>query len=458
MATQLSDIEHPVLKTLTAAKLSWHKHVIQLDLQQKPKVHTRVLKSGTERAVVTRPRVISPGACNLGSKLLRLARTATERAKSSPLLFDQLVTDTGLQVAPIEVNARDLARMCRVCERTTRTYITELTKVSFVVGKKFHGTNARYELWINPEYVWEKAQNPVEKHARADSGVQPLGYFLPLNDKKLPLSEVLETLETPKDNFVRVDKLPPHEAADASTGNPSTRNGSVSRTARDAGQASKERHQGRGAARTAQNTSDDEVAAHAARVALRKAYVESAFTYQNDLIYNGKYDGRPFTEQENRLTKIALWRGVYDKLETLPEAQWDAFHKQVLRRIELVRDNLALRPKWIPLPYAQITPGRGYFDAANERGFAGTYDWWLKDQERQRQWQVNAALLTAETEMLQRYKLDRGQKVKLLKRSHVHIKTLLQLHTYHRRILHALGGENAIHRFESKLRILKIVA
>jgi hypothetical protein len=172
------------------------------------------------------------------------------------------------------------------------------------------------------------------------------------------------------------------------------------------------------------------------------------------------YPNQRWTVQQERKALNAIWTGVYGGFQAdLNDEQWEAFHQKVLRRIELVKIYLDLHSNYqVAMPYAEIIPGKGYFDRENANGFRRSLIWWESDQKRTQQWELGKVMSTALLQMGQRQKLDKGLKVKLTKRSHVHIKTLHQLHTYHRTILRRIGGEAALNQFATKLKALRIIS
>ena len=164
-----------------------------------------------------------------------------------------------------------------------------------------------------------------------------------------------------------------------------------------------------------------------------------------------------WSAEEERNALIAIWEGVYLGFRD-PACNYAAYHEQVLRRIELVRiycrDHAGA---YASLPYAEMLPGRGYFDAENAKGFAGTRSWFVNDTRRRRKNALEVALVKAVVEMKQRRNYDRlGSQAKTNRRIRSH--SLLQLHSEHCGIIRRLGGEDGLYRFAQKLQHLRIVA
>jgi hypothetical protein len=107
---------------------------------------------------------------------------------------------------------------------------------------------------------------------------------------------------------------------------------------------------------------------------------------------------------------------------------------------------------WAPEPYAEVVAGRGYFDAENRKGFAGTAAWLRAEQAKVQAGGLQRALDEALTELGQRKVLDAGtggrryQASKRAKRM-----SLTELHRFHHTKLRRLGGDEALVRFAARL-------
>ena len=171
--------------------LHWHLWVTRLNDMAPATVTSSVKSDGTP--LLRQYNLITKSVKDTGTWLLRAARDATRRVLSTPFLINTLVTDTGLQVAPVLTNNCKLAEQLGCSEKTVQNHIGKLTKYGLIARKVWHGSNACYELWINPDFVWEKLPTPVENPVGADSEKTQIGAIIESIGLKLPHTEVLET-------------------------------------------------------------------------------------------------------------------------------------------------------------------------------------------------------------------------------------------------------------------------
>ncbi|MBO0360661.1 hypothetical protein J0X19_22060 [Hymenobacter sp. BT186] len=447
----------PVLLTVDTSLLRWHLRVDSLWQCTPRSTHIRQMADGTQKVISRRgQRLVSDGAKWTGEFLIKRARKVVQRLLNSGLLYGVLVTDTGVQMPSILVNAKELNEKRTLTERTMRTHLKQLEKVGLITRKKGHGSNASFELWINPAFVWETAQNAVEIHTTVDSLTQPAARPLSPNGNKFPHTEVLETdVLLKKEPIGDVDKY----HADGFSGNPSQETEGDNPEGADAGQASKRAPGGRGAAPAAPDTSPAQDAATAARTAYNAAFVEQTWQYAKALIYTNQR----FSPEQERLAKRAIWTGVYGGFPA-DFGEWETFHAGVLRRIELVQEHFVgkqLRGEkaWAPLPWAEMIPGRGYFDWENVKGFRGTYDWLRNDLKAKDQERINVAIGKAYGELKLRRLLDRGEAPKFVGRrkkvpAYIENTTLLALFRQHEKNIQRLGGKDAVRKFLLKVNAL----
>ena len=92
------------------------------------------------------------------------------------------------------------------------------------------------------------------------------------------------------------------------------------------------------------------------------------------------YPGVSFTSGQHELAVEAIWNGVYGAFGLgKSAAECALYHQHALARIDLVAGWLGRDPdRYLPAPYAEHVPGRGYFDRANARGFASTEEWLVR--------------------------------------------------------------------------------
>ena len=94
------------------------------------------------------------------------------------------------------------------------------------------------------------------------------------------------------------------------------------------------------------------------------------------------YADAAFDEAQHQRALKAVWDGVYAAFGAdNTAAEWGSYHRQALERVDLAAAWLRRNPgRYLPAPYAQLVPGRGYFDRANARGFVRTEEWHARKQ------------------------------------------------------------------------------
>ncbi len=450
----------PALRTLAAAKLAWFRLANTLAPGAVATTHTRRTKDRAGnplvQQVVRQPRyVCTNGAMLTGVELLKMHLAGARRLAGTPALWDAVVmTDAGVpELPPVFTSGRELAEKRRVSERTTRNHLRELKACGFITRTKFRGTNAEFCLWINPDFAWETAlAAPKTTKMQASEPAATEG-----QGKNLPLTEVLEALEAQKSEISGVEKLLRHEypGEPAETGSPLTGSAGSPSGCQPSAQAAKSGAGAAGEARWVKFRDKARARALAPEKAAALATVEAFWSYAKATVYKKVV----FTPEAERLAKNAIWQGVFHGFQVGEPAQWQQWLKPLLRRLELAADWLARNPsRFAPLPYAEVLDGAGYFDATNQRGFAGTLKWWQAEQAKTRQGALERALDEAVAEMGQRKVLDAGAPRRYQASKRARQKSLPELHRYHHTKLRRLGGDEALVRFAARLQAAHILS
>lgn len=444
----------PALRSQTRVFLAWHLHAETVAPGTLPTPHTRVVKGEARRVVRRAKKLVSNGAKQTGTVLLKLAYKGTERLVATPALWTSVVmTDTGVaELPPVYTNGRALGQERGVTDRTIRTHMSELKKAGLITRYKYRGTNASYCVWVNPNFVWETAPAAPKDGKTTPSEVA----FLGTKRNNLPHTELLESTRILKADISQVDKLVTHEAPNGAveTGIPLTGIAGPQRGAEPAGQAAKAGAGGAGAARGEQFYQKAAAAGTGAKKAEAKRLVNSFWSYAKGLIYKGK----TFTAEAERLAKNAIWHGVFHGFHAGEPADWHLWLKGLQRRVELAADWFARNPGFSPsAPYAEVVPGCGYFDAGNEKfGFARTEAWWRTEQARREQGALERALDEAVAELDQRRRLDAGQRrVQASKRAKQ--KEMSELHRFHHTKLRRLAGDEGLARLAARLEAERLL-
>jgi hypothetical protein len=395
---------------------------------------------------------VSNGSKTTGTELLKLAYKGAERLVGTTALWSTVVmTDAGVpELPPVYTNGRELGEKRGVTDRTIRTHMQELKKAGLITRYKYRGTNASYCVWINPNFVWETAP-AVFSSSKTSPAETP---FLASKRKNLPHTELLESLESQKVEISTVEKLVnDREPTEANkTGIPFTGIAGPPSGSEPCKQATKAGVSGAGAARRAKFYAQAHERGTGAKMAEAKRLVESFWHYAKKLVYRRTQ----FNAEAERQAKNAIWYGVFGGFAEGEPANWLAWMPGLQRRLELAGDWLQRNPShYAAAPYAEVLAGCGYFDAGNDRGFAGTLPWLQKEQTKKRQGALERALDEAMTELAQRRCLDAGgggrAGRRLIASKRARQKSLAELHLFHHTKLRRLGGDEALLRFAARL-------
>lgn len=433
----------PTVLSLRESRLRYHLKATQLNQEQPTRTHTRAGSDGQIKTVTTRPKALCDGAKTTGGFLLHRARVQAIRMLANPLHWDQLngTNGNGLpDVPPIEVNGRELSEKRGLTDRALRNHLKQLMQVGAIVKKKFRGTRANFHVYMNPELVWETPLEAAETTEIAFAyNAIPAGISL-ANGKKVPLTEVLETLETPEREITNGEKLVVESATKSGSRNPL-----LETEARNSRAFTRKKNGARGGAIT--TSPKVELAGDLVQdtVLLEKmGYVEEFWEAAKELVY----PGRKWTNEQERQAKNAIWASVYNYFYRRGEFDWQSFQLGLLRRLQLVRNHFELHPgRYAPLPYTQHKPGSGYFDKANANGFVGTLAWLNKENMRKQSLVVDRALRTAMVELDQHNAITRTPGIKLRAHERVRSYSLSQLIKHHESALKRLGNAKALDRF-----------
>lgn len=439
------------LLPLGTCLLRWHHKVDSL-WHQTPRIRvTRTItkgpRAGVEETITRRgARVVVDGCKATGEVLLKAYRRRVERMMTSSFLFNMLVTDTGIVMPSILVDARQLMQQRSLTERTMRNHLAQLLQIGFIVKKKWHGRQRSFELWINPEYIL-LAQKPAAECAQPVESQNPtMAPVLCTNGTKFPVIELPEHQKDQKREIGQCGEIPADDPSKRPFQEAEGRN-----PVENVRQASKQTTGGRGAAEVSENTPVENDPAAVEKRAWEDAYVDSAWAYCKPLLYPAIH----FTPHQEQLARQALRTGVYRNFDDQC-FDYERYHRGVLRRLELVEKYFQKNAGryYAPMPWAEFVKGRGYFDWENEKGFKGTMAWLQADQRAEHLARVNRTVNKAVSELTLRRKLDRGEKTTRRPARHIQEMSLMGLFRHHQRVLEQLGGPLALDKYHQRVQNL----
>lgn len=278
------------------------------------------------------------------------------------------------------INSVFLASNSDCSPRTIRYHITKLMDLG-VIRKKTHGRILDYELWIMPEFLYGGEGDTVFKKR-----IPGLKTDLLINNGKiLPQNkiyrEIYEIEKGNKDMFISHGE--------------SKKDGEGGRTeplplSAIPEQSEKEQAGGAAALSRAEILARNEEkrllsASKALEGRLLKGPRNLDAKFLNMLLdfwfYSWKvlYPNRSFTRDQQEKALIAIMAGVYNNFsDERSEKDWIDFQALQLNKLDKAGKYYDHHPEqYAPDPYAIAIAGKGYFDAANTKGFM-VIDGWIK--------------------------------------------------------------------------------
>ena len=412
----------------------------------------RTLKDGTVVPARTdcyqvRGSILSDGAEKTAWALIRLALKAVAEVRGVPLLLLEAASDAPLAAPPVSTNSEALCRTNvrgkRVAGRTVRNHLAEMKRAGIVTRTQFRGRQRDYQVWINPEFLWEAGEKPAQTAEKLRFEKAAFSAVQPPNGTNFPPKGVHEPIQATEIETGNVDKLVAQRSPAGPDTNQATPSGYTGQPGQpdDAAQATKKSTGGAPDVVLSSEPPAPAAAPQGPKTQLaerqRNMILEFWWAAQREL-YAPR--GQKFTEEEQRQALNAIYFGVYGGFGagwTL--SQQEKYHEQALERLGLAAGYFARNPyKYPPLPYAEHLEGCGYFDAANKKGFVGTMAWYATHLAHRGQRALADGLRRARREMRQHAQGTAPKRAQA--------KTTLELYRYHENKMRELGNP-ALDRF-----------
>jgi len=267
------------------------------------------------------------------------------------------------QLPPLRTNNKQLATLIKCSSRSVQRYILKLRQASVVTGKKLHGSNANYELWINPQILLANGDLSVNSQqallklpglTKSFTQVKP-SFFEPQRTDRLPSysGNFINNILKEDDN---VDFLE-NDLSGNTSGN----------TRKIAEEESTSGNKSSAAGGSAPLPVEINEQTQANEQDLNRNVELFWFTAKN-LLY--KYTS--ITERQEQTAKRLIKELYLQK----SNRDSDAVHQMYIRRIQLAAAYVQKDPikRFIPLPYI-------YFDPGNSKGFMGTEEWYWESRK-----------------------------------------------------------------------------
>ena len=322
-------------------------------------------------------------------KSLRLRTGAVMTAKEIVRIYGisllkagdvQQITNDNLPT--LQTNNHQLAKLVKCSSRTIQRHIARLRSAGIITSKTFHGSNANYELLINPEILLIKEKLSVENTKKqlkhnleaprqntVDKGFSNTSTTNCPHTYSSNTSNIKNNIIIPVDNSSR-SSLPLTLLSDAGY-----RSGNTTGNAGEIVQKKNEKQ-------VFEKKFDEEAGEIVSRAAPSghrngepEAVRGNSLTLFTSLFWmmsrNLLYANVDLTEHQVLIAKQLIYK-LYEPVAT---EHLSKVHSQYIERIALVHKYLQKNPKrFVMLPYL-------YFNTNNPHGFVGTKKWFYDDQK-----------------------------------------------------------------------------
>ncbi|MEO9870394.1 MAG: hypothetical protein ABJQ69_03765 [Ekhidna sp.] len=302
----------------------------------------------------------------------------------------------------LKTNNVQLSKMASASTRTIQRHIKRLREAGIVTHKLWHGTNASYELWINPQILLAKCKkSPIEAKITLETSLQKSiereqhSMILEESTTKCPHTDSGNTSNKRNNIIIEVHNsedgqfsISTSHQSGNTTGDKSSNDlkrsstslttvatgnttgdisgdtgGKVQKKKEDTG--GKMRSLRAGESSKGLKASDDDPV----RTASLNLYTSMLWMLARNVLYKDVF----LTEKQIEIGKKLL----YQWYEPVSNTNLARVHEIYVERIGLVRKFVNKDPlkRFVQLP-------NRFFDPTNPSGFAGSKSWWNKQQVR----------------------------------------------------------------------------
>lgn len=284
----------------------------------------------------------------------------------------------------LHTNSVYMGNLCDCSDRTVRNHLRRLRDLG-VVRTKFHGRTHNYELWISPEFLYGGEGDTTFK--KLDSSRKT--NFPSIDAKIFPANNFhRELFEKEKGS---ADMLIKH-GEDYHREGDQTEPGTLPPSTDLAENTEKLQAGGAAAERKSEIVAQAEEkrllnASKALEGRLLKGPRNLDPKFLNMLIefwfyaWEVLYPGKEFTKEQQEKSLAAIMDGVYNNFrDERSDKDWVDFQVHQLAKLDKAHKYYDHHPEqWAPDPYAFAVAGKGYFDAANLKGFVSIDGWIQKE-------------------------------------------------------------------------------
>ena len=287
---------------------------------------------------------------------------------------------------PVRTNNVQLGKMGNASPRTIQRHIKRLIKANIVIEKKWHGSNSSYELFIHPDILLIRSEQPINNPSndKKTTNLKSTNRQIVKDYKKTNcphtdtsnnsyINNIIIAVDNLKSQMSSLPLTKRNESRNATSNILSgyTEEKSAKKLDDAEGKVRKER--------ATIHTSAENSLENLARPAFLKPYVDALWKLARNTIYKEHYLTQSQVNQSNEL--LYLW------YQPVAEKDIARVHQVYVDRIEIVQKYLEKDPenRYVQLP-------NKYFDPKNKYGFAGTRSWYFKQKEQRQELQCKLIL------------------------------------------------------------------
>ena len=272
----------------------------------------------------------------------------------------------------LQTNNVQLSKLVKCSTRTIQRHIIKLKKAGFILKKIFHGSNANFELLINPNILFTKQSIDVNK---VKTELKTVFLKSKLHAVDTGISEAVKTNcpHTYSGNNRNINNIliTVHNRFTIDGNSRGYIEGYTGEIAPEPSKATEKTPETGEIASRAEKSENLNLSPDPARDNSLNLYVSLLWMMSRNLLYRHT----DLTDNQVLIAK-KLIRKLYDPVST---ARLHLTHQHYSDRIALVAKYLKRDPsRFVPLPYK-------YFDTSNPTGFLGTKKWYYDDRKRKQE-------------------------------------------------------------------------
>lgn len=300
-------------------------------------------------------------------------------SKQYEIVFNGYIKHNGVphtlsDLPPIRTNNERMSRILGASSRTFRSHIKLLEDLG-VVSKKFCGSNADFELRINPKWMvnpfghkltdWYSTSTPKPVFEQSSRKNFPHIYLNKINKRDIDIDKAENV-----DMSIKKYSNSGYVAQDSSSTQQKPSLDSQKKEKGFAGNLSEnvDKYEDRVENRT------NRVDFYEKLTKQQQNYVMEFWLHAWAMLFTGQ----KFNDNEQKQILSDITKSVFMNFnKKWSEDVWDRYFSDVKEVVDMVSAYMARNPeRYLPAPYSIAIAGKGYFDPQNDKnGFTGAFKW-----------------------------------------------------------------------------------